>query len=81
HQYHLATRKFLHRKGGMSASRSKQTFSPVKLPASCQRPPNIVAVFCTKLTPKPKKAPARKQGQAMSELFLLVKYHPAVDQQ
>lgn len=29
-----------------------------------------------------KKAPARKQGQAMSELiFLLVKYHPAVDQQ
>ncbi len=34
------------------------------------------------LTLKPKKAPARKQGQAMSELiFLLVKYHPAVDQQ
>ena len=33
------------------------------------------------LTPKPKKAPARKQGQAMSELFLLVKHHPAVDQQ
>ncbi|MER1346680.1 hypothetical protein KJR81_08675, partial [Klebsiella pneumoniae] len=32
-------------------------------------------------TYKPKKAPARKQGQAMSELFLLVKHHPAVDQQ
>ena len=73
-----------------SALRSNQPFIPVRLPTSCRsvsenaRSPQISMLRfpgMLTLTPKPKKAPARKQGQAMSELFLLVKHHPAVDQQ